>query len=111
MSPYLREIYARLLSRGRHEPYTGAQPEPIAFRRPRLRWPRRRPQSAPAAPPIPSAHLVNAGLGVPSRCMFGEESAQFVVYCKEAQAFVCGDHLGPFVSDWTVERELSVVRL
>ena len=55
--------------------------------------------------PIPT------GLGAPSRCMFGDEPAGFVVYGKEAHAFVCAEHLGPFVNDWIVEREISVVRL
>lgn len=83
MSPFLRKIYARLLSRGRHEPYTGER--------------------------LPVAH----GSGRPSECMFCASRPDFQVTDPSAEksAFVCDEHVGPFITTWTLARELLLVRL
>lgn len=57
------------------------------------------------------AIMADDSLGRPSHCMFGDEAPAFVIYGETNQAFVCHEHIGEFISTWTIEQELSVVRL
>jgi hypothetical protein len=49
--------------------------------------------------------------GRPSKCIFCEDHPDVVVVHAGKQAFLCGEHLGSFVVDWTTDKELTVVRL
>jgi hypothetical protein len=50
-------------------------------------------------------------LGQPSACMFCEDRPQIIIVQNGRQAFLCPEHLAPFVIDWTTAHELTLVRL
>lgn len=58
---------------------------------------------------LPIAH----GSGRPSECMFCSNRSGFQVTdpITEKSAFVCDEHVGPFITTWTIARELLLVRL
>lgn len=60
-------------------------------------------------PRLPIAH----GSGKPSECMFCSSTPGFQVTDPnvEKSAFLCGEHVGPFIDTWTLAHELLVVRL
>jgi hypothetical protein len=49
--------------------------------------------------------------GRPSACMFCKDRPSVVIVSNGKQAFLCAEHIGPFVVDWTTEHELTLVRL
>jgi hypothetical protein len=49
--------------------------------------------------------------GKPSKCMFCDRHPGFTVSNGSKQVFVCSDHLGPFIADWTTNKALTVVRI
>lgn len=71
----------------------------------------RKAEGKTIATPLSDSLVIDAYFERPTKCVFCDSSAGFSLSAKGAQSLTCGEHIGSFITDWTTEREIVVVRL